>query len=457
MTVTTTPSDLSAQEKASLKKIQSYFGIPKQSSKLPDGKRAQDAGVPARFSADQAASLCKELLAHVGYPAEGRLHELFVGLLQSLPRIEGSALKVVDAHHEALLVSVDTLGDAYRAQAATACQVLHLAKALYHDPSLVPWYDLQVVLNERERLDATPPGERTDAEREYLRFLVKVEQSGPLRHPCPAPEPAALLQLVQKFPHFEAPVRFLAEQAAFARMRADSSFHMIPILLAGPAGIGKTHFVLSLAEVFGTRMDVVGMASQSCGFAIAGMDRGWSTARAGLVFEALRQGSSLSPLILLDEIDKANQDGRSDPLGPLFTLLEPRMSRAFRDEYAGFPVNASQVLWFATANDTSCIPAPLLSRFKVFDIAEPAADQLPVITAQVYEELAAGIPGAPSRLPDTWLRKLDKYSIRDIRIALQQALGRAALRAAMAEQADVNVSEHDLTVMPGKGRQPMGF
>jgi ATP-dependent Lon protease len=457
MTESLIPATLSAVEKLSLKTVQARLTAKKHPSTGPEPVHAKDSDACAWFSAQKAEALSSELLAQVGYPNGGRLHEFFVSLLRSLPQVEGSALKVVDTHYEALLVSVDALGDAYRTLTATASQVLHMAKALHQNPSLVPWYDLNVVLNEKERLNGMPPGEQTDAEREYLRFIVQIERSGPLRHPCAIPSPRTLLQLVDKFPNFEAPVHFLAEQAALARLRRDARFHVIPILLTGPAGIGKTHFALALAEVFGTSMEVISMASQSCGFAIAGMDRGWSSARAGLVFEALRQSTSMSPLIVLDEIDKSNCDSRSDPMGPLYSLLEPRMSRTFRDEYAGVPVNASQVLWIATANDASNIPAPLLSRFKVFDIADPTATQLSCIAAQVYEEMAANLPGIPSQLPQSWLRKLEGRSIRDIRIALQQALGKAALRAAMAEQVAVNISEYDVPALPVNGRRQIGF
>ena len=58
------------------------------------------------------------------------------------------------------------------------------------------------------------------------------------------------------------------------------------------------------------------------------------------------------------------------PLGPLFALPEPRTAYVFRDEYAGFPVNASYVAWLTTANDAAALPAPLLSRFRVFEIPD---------------------------------------------------------------------------------------
>lgn len=331
-----------------------------------------------------------------------------------------------------------------------------IAASAHTDSKLAPWYDADALAGEVARLSAAPAKDQTDSEREYLRFLHKVEAAPVLRRRCVPPAPAAFFDLVARFPNFAEPLRFLAEQSALAALRADGRADFIPILLTGPAGIGKTHFAMALAEVFGTTTEVLSMASQSCGFALSGMDRGWSTARPGLVFNALLHGETLSPIIVLDEIDKTNADSRSDPLGPLYSLLERRSAREFRDEFAGFPVDASQVFWLATANDSNCLPAPLLSRFKVFDIGAPDGAQAAAIAQKIYQEMAAALSGAPDCLPSTWAAQCAGCSVRDIRILLQQALGSAALRAVLSGADTMEVCAADLvTEVPALKR--IGF
>ena len=319
------------------------------------------------------------------------------------------------------------------------------------------WYDEKALEQAKSEIELTPERERSDAEKDYLRFLLAIERSGLTRLCAQIPEPEAILALTSRFPNFAEPLRFLAEQAAFAKLRGDAEIHFIPLLLGGPAGVGKTHFAMALAEVFASRSEVLSMAAQSCGFALSGMDRGWSNGRPGLVFEALRHGATMSPLIVLDEIDKTNNESRSDPLGPLYTLLEPRSAKSFRDEFAGIPINAGQVLWIATANDINKVPTALLSRFRIFDIPEPTPTQLRDITAALYVECAAGLPGAPDRLPEAWLSRLAGQTPRAIRIAIQQALGKAALRAVAENSAGLHLEDDDLALAGAAKERRIGF
>jgi ATP-dependent Lon protease len=47
---------------------------------------------------------------------------------------------------------------------------------------------------------------------------------------------------------------------------------------------------------------------------------------------------------------------------------------AFVDEFAEVPIDASQVIWVATANDERCIPEPILNRMNVYEVDMPDRD-----------------------------------------------------------------------------------
>lgn len=434
-------------------------------------KKSRPAPVPATkdrdgddehpmFSQAQANCLVDELLAGLGYELDERSRDFLLELLRGMPAVPGNAFEVSDIYREALTVTIHEESREREEESrlfTMAIRVFSLAANMYRSPGSQPWCDLNVFTAELDRLSAIPSKERSDDEKEYLRFLGQVENSGLLRCACPVPEPSDLMGLVDRFPNFAEPLSFLAEQVAFVRLRGDASLPCIPILLTGPAGIGKTHFAMALAEIMGSRTEVLSMASQSCGFAISGMDRGWSSARPGLVFNALMRGETLSPIIVLDEIDKVSQESKSDPLGPLYTLLEQRSALAFRDEYAGIPVNAGQVFWLATANDASRLPGPLLSRFKVFDIKEPLPEQISSIAEHLFVDIAAGINGAPNRLPTLWRGQLEGHSVRDIRIALQQAFGKAALRAVLSGRSVLQLEDGDFEWQSSKKGRRIGF
>ncbi|WP_296946745.1 AAA family ATPase [uncultured Massilia sp.] len=415
------------------------------------------AAAPApRFGDAQARALADALCAAAGHVADAELTRYLVRLFASLPHAPGDLVQVLSQRGDEIAEAVEkdardsdlhTLPDQFAA-------LLSVVETRAGDPAAQPWLDVSAFIEAKKRT-GTGAGERTDADKDHARFLNKVMGAGMMRRSQPAAAPLQLMGLRERFPNFERPIRFLAEQGAYARLRG-MPFQPVPILLAGPAGCGKTSFAAALAELLGSRSEVLNMASQTCGFSLGGMDRGWSSARPGLVFEALLHGTTLSPVILLDEIDKTASEARSDPLGPLYTLLEPRSARTFRDEYAGFPVDASQVVWLATANDTAAIPAPLLSRFKVFEIAPPSGADLLAIAESMLAELGAGLPQAPRRLPPAWHARLAACSVRDLRIGLQEALGRAALRA-VSDGAALTLDDQDLVVAAPGARAPMGF
>ena len=174
-----------------------------------------------------------------------------------------------------------------------------------------------------------------------------------------------------------------------------------------------------------------------------------------MVFESIATGRSLAPVIMLDEIDKSGQDSRSQPLGSLYTLLEPHAAKTFRGEYVGVPMDASHVIWIATANDKDSIPAPLLSRFEVFEIGPPDADGLAKIAHALYHQVTESLPDVPAQMPPAWLDRSQGMGPRDMRLALQKAIGRAALRCAGSGK--LQLEDDDFVGPMGKGVAPRIF
>ena len=90
----------------------------------------------------------------------------------------------------------------------------------------------------------------------------------------------------------------------------------------------------------------------------SGASSQWKGARPGKVFETLVDGQYANPVMVVDEIDKAGGEHAYDPLGALYGLLEHDTAGSFTDEFAEVPIDASQVIWVATANDGRAIPRP---------------------------------------------------------------------------------------------------
>ena len=123
--------------------------------------------------------------------------------------------------------------------------------------------------------------------------------------------------------------------------------------------------------LLGTGYGFVPMSSLTAGWVLSGASSQWKNAKPGKVFETMLNGDYANPVMVVDEIDKAGGDAQYDPLGALYSLLEHDTAGSFIDEFAEVPIDASQVIWVATANDEHAIPEPILNRMNVYAIDAP--------------------------------------------------------------------------------------
>jgi len=174
-----------------------------------------------------------------------------------------------------------------------------------------------------------------------------------------------------------------------AAMRA-KDFRLRPILLTGEPGVGKTQFALKLAEMLGVPMQKWSAGSSQANFQLTGGDSAWRNARPGMIFDMLAKGSSATPVLVLDEVDKLGDDGRYPVTPVLLDLLEAETARTFQDTFLRMPFDASRIICVLTANDVDGVPPALLSRVEVFDIRAPDPEQrLQIILAEAQRLLRA--------------------------------------------------------------------
>src|SRR5258707_15435243 len=129
------------------------------------------------------------------------------------------------------------------------------------------------------------------------------------------------------------------------------------------------------------------MSSMTAGWVLSGASSQWKGARPGKVFETLVGGQYANPVMVVDEIDKAGGEHAYDPLGALYSLLEHDTAGCFTDEFAEVAIDASQVIWVATANDGRTIPDPILNRMNVYEVRSPDPDAARSIALRLYRKL----------------------------------------------------------------------
>ncbi len=247
-----------------------------------------------------------------------------------------------------------------------------------------------------------------------------------------------MASLYEQLPNFTEALDDVKRHVALSQDSRDG-LELTPMLLLGPAGIGKTHFAKKLADLLGTGMNLVPMSSMTAGWLLSGSSSQWKGARPGKVFEALVDGQYANPVIVVDEIDKASADAQYDPLGALYSLLEHDTAQHFTDEFAEVAIDASQVIWITTANDARGIPAPILNRMNVFEIDPPNHEQARAIAQNLYRSICGehdwGLRFAPVPQDDV-LDQLAELAPREMRRALMTGFGNARLDSRDEVRAD---------------------
>lgn len=238
---------------------------------------------------------------------------------------------------------------------------------------------------------------------------------------------AAVDDLYDASPNFAEVVDDLRKFLALA-VAGREAVQFTPMLLLGEPGLGKTYFAKRLAQSLATGFEFVSMSSLTAGWVLTGASAQWHNARPGKIAQTLIEGDYANPVVVLDEVDKAGGDSRYDPMGALYGLLERDTAIHFKDEFIDVGIDASHILWIATANDENAIPEPILNRMNVYAIERPDAEGSRRIALAVYREIldAHRWPFPPEPSADV-LERLATIPPRDMRKLLLDAFGTAQL------------------------------
>lgn len=208
-------------------------------------------------------------------------------------------------------------------------------------------------------------------------------------------------QLNHEFPWLEELTDAFFRKLTLRRNAGLSWLKLPPTLLVGPPGCGKTRYLRRLAELSECGFQIVSAGGSSDNRMLEGTARGWHSCQPCLPLITMHIHQTANPIIVVDEVEKAQTTHNGSIHSSLLSFLEPESSRAYFDECLLAKANLGEVSWFATANSLDGIPEPLLSRLSVYEVVGPRLEDFDTIFETLQADYAAELGIQKSGLPKT--------------------------------------------------------
>lgn len=195
------------------------------------------------------------------------------------------------------------------------------------------------------------------------------------------------LSLNREFPWMKEANEFIGRAIAWSAKTKSKAFKAAPVLLSGPAGVGKTRWARRVSEITGIPVSYSSMAGIAQTKSIIGSERGWMNARPSLPAYAFLKTGVANPIIYVDEVDKTT--GWDDVTDAFLPMLEQETASSYSDIYLLGSLDLSMTNFIFTANNLNVLSQELLSRVRILNIRAPSAAEIHTVINTMVAEICA--------------------------------------------------------------------
>lgn len=157
---------------------------------------------------------------------------------------------------------------------------------------------------------------------------------------------------------------------------------IMPILLEGDPGIGKTFFGKVFADILGLEYYKISAPGAATGRGLIGDSPSYKESRYGEIVNAMLTANATNPVILIDEIDKCVPGSNHSISDELLSCLD--RTRVIRDQNLEIEISTANIPFILTANELKNVPLWLKDRCVIVEFPKPDVDRITSIVTKQF-------------------------------------------------------------------------